>query len=463
MSAKDKDRDQSTATNTDTPDAPRASTLSIIPAMDLSLDAVTVPPPPVSGGPALSIPRAPRLPGDNKAAAPAKKKRSEDDIFSVFDVDSNTASDDIPVSVQTFDKKPEAAPEKPKSQLGSRTEEREVTRSRQIPIDQDLFNLSVGLFSSSEKSTLVAPDMSALAAPGLSDKPAKETSKATLDALLPDIPATPVAPLDSLELLAASKSSVPEAPKSTTPKSNRGILFMGIAAALLVAGGAFLFMNKGAETPGATAAVETPTNSNENALDTRPGQTAQPEERRAAEPAGDKPKDEAADTAKAAATNAAGTAPNVAGDKPTIAANDTGKPAAQGKPTEAESAAKPAEPEAPAGPSKTQSLAEAMAAAEKAPASPPPSGNEFNKSAASAALNGAAGAAAGCKAPGDPNGVARVSVTFAPSGRATRAVVNGGPFAGTATGSCVAAAFRSLSVPAFSGDPVTVSKSVSIR
>lgn len=459
MSDKDQDRDKSTETNTDTSDAPRPSTLSLIPAMDLSLDAVTVPPPPVSGGAALSIPRAPRLPTDAKAAAPAKKKRSEDDIFSIFDVEANTASDDIPVSVQTFDKKPEPAPEKPKSQLGSRTEEREVTRSRQIPIDQDLFNLSVGLFSSSEKSTLVAPDMSALT--GLSGPSPKETPKPTLEALLPDIPAAPVAPLDSLELLAASKSSVPEAPKPKSPSSNRAGLFIGIAAAILIAGGAFLFMNKGTETTEPTAAVQAPPTSTESGLDTRPGQTAQGDEARVGASAADKPKDDPEAAAKPATTNAPGTPANAAGDKPTVAANDPGKPTA-GKPSEPDTTAKPAEPEAPEGPSKAQSLAEAMAAAQRAPASPPAS-NEFNKSAASSALNGAAGAAAGCKAPGDPSGVARVSVTFAPSGKATRAVVNGAPFGGTATGSCVAAAFRNISVPAFSGDPVTVSKSVSIR
>jgi len=327
MSDKNKDGDKSTATNTDSTDAPRASTLSIAPAMDLSLDAVTVPPPPVSGGPALSIPRAPRLPTDNKAATPAKKKRSEDDIFSIFDVEANTASEDIPVSVQ-FDKKPEPAPEKPKSQLGSRSEEREVTRSRQIPIDQDLFNLSVGLFSSSEKSTLVAPDMSALSGLGLSDSaPAKDTSKATLDALLPDIPALPVAPLDSVELLAATKSSVPEAPKPKSTSSHRGILFMGIAATLLVAGGAFMYMQKGADSAEPTAAAQTATNTNEAALDTRPGQPAANDEARAATPAADKPNDDSAAVVKPATTTASGSSPNTAADKPTTPALDTRNPA----------------------------------------------------------------------------------------------------------------------------------------
>jgi hypothetical protein len=56
-----------------------------------------------------------------------------------------------------------------------------------------------------------------------------------------------------------------------------------------------------------------------------------------------------------------------------------------------------------------------------------------------------------------------VTVTFAPSGRVTSAVVSGPPFAGTATGGCIASTMRSASVPAFSGDKVTVSKTVVIN
>ena len=63
---------------------------------------------------------------------------------------------------------------------------------------------------------------------------------------------------------------------------------------------------------------------------------------------------------------------------------------------------------------------------------------------------------------GGPTGKGRVSVTFSPSGRATSANV-GPPFAGTSVGSCAARAFRSASVPPFSGGAVTVSKSFFIR
>jgi hypothetical protein len=87
---------------------------------------------------------------------------------------------------------------------------------------------------------------------------------------------------------------------------------------------------------------------------------------------------------------------------------------------------------------------------------------EFNRDAARSALAGAAGAASGCRKPGGPTGKGRVTVTFAPSGRATQATV-GPPFAGTAVGSCAAGAFRGASVPPFTGGPVTVSKSFFIK
>jgi predicted Zn finger-like uncharacterized protein len=86
----------------------------------------------------------------------------------------------------------------------------------------------------------------------------------------------------------------------------------------------------------------------------------------------------------------------------------------------------------------------------------------FDRGAASAALSGAAGGAKGCKKADGPTGSTKVQVTFAPSGKATQATV-GPPFAGTPTGSCIAGAFRGLSVPPFSGAPMTVSKTVNIK
>jgi hypothetical protein len=97
--------------------------------------------------------------------------------------------------------------------------------------------------------------------------------------------------------------------------------------------------------------------------------------------------------------------------------------------------------------------------AEAAASTAPP----FSKAAAISALGAASGSAGGCKKPGGPTGTGKVQVTFAPSGRVTSATVMGGPFAGTAVGGCVAGAFRRAKVPAFSGNPVTVSKSFAIN
>ena len=87
---------------------------------------------------------------------------------------------------------------------------------------------------------------------------------------------------------------------------------------------------------------------------------------------------------------------------------------------------------------------------------------KFSPDAARSALGAAAGAASGCKKKGGPTGRGRVTVTFAPSGRATQATV-GPPFAGTSVGSCAAGAFKSARVPPFTGSPVTVSKSFFIK
>jgi len=90
-------------------------------------------------------------------------------------------------------------------------------------------------------------------------------------------------------------------------------------------------------------------------------------------------------------------------------------------------------------------------------------GADFDQAAARVALSMAAAQASGCKQPDDPGGATRISVTFAPSGRAVSAQVTGSPFQGTRTGACIARTFRGVSVPPFSGGPVTVTKTVTVR
>jgi hypothetical protein len=129
----------------------------------------------------------------------------------------------------------------------------------------------------------------------------------------------------------------------------------------------------------------------------------------------------------------------------------------------------PAESGTPSAPAKRPAAAEPTARVAE-PTEPPaaePSRpavtSPFDKTAAVSALNALAGQASTCRQGSDPSGIATVVLTFAPSGRVTSATVNGPPFAGTPTGGCVARTLRRAQVPAFSGDHVTVSKSVLVH
>lgn len=119
------------------------------------------------------------------------------------------------------------------------------------------------------------------------------------------------------------------------------------------------------------------------------------------------------------------------------------------------------------------STREAIAGPKPPAASPPPPPParpapaavvaEFDRAAAKASLTAAAAVASRCKHADEAAGGGRVSVTFAPTGRVTTTRLVSGPLQSTPTGSCMVRAFRSVSVPPFSGDPVTVTKDVSIR
>lgn len=126
----------------------------------------------------------------------------------------------------------------------------------------------------------------------------------------------------------------------------------------------------------------------------------------------------------------------------------TPKAPSEAKPTAKQETKPKAEPLVPREPAETTQAA----------ASEP-----FNTGAARSALTTAARNASSCRGPDDPSGVARVSVTFSPSGRAVRAVVQGPPFAGTKTGGCIAARLRAARVPPFQGDRVTVKKKVVVQ
>lgn len=90
-----------------------------------------------------------------------------------------------------------------------------------------------------------------------------------------------------------------------------------------------------------------------------------------------------------------------------------------------------------------------------APVNPP-----FDRKAAAEAIRAASARASTCGSTGRRE-TPRIGITFAPSGRATLAVIEGdNSLRGNAVGSCVARVMRSVRVPPFSGEHVTVHTSL---
>jgi cytoskeletal protein RodZ len=213
-------------------------------------------------------------------------------------------------------------------------------------------------------------------------------------------------------------------------KSSRTPLYVLLAAAIL--GGGYLLL-RGPSTPTEAPKADQPTATPTQTAESKPAQaTPTPVE-----------------TATAVATSDATTAPTASAPTLFGAMPHPSSTATSAATTPATSA--PPSTAAPA-------LATAAPTAKPAVAGT----GDFDRGAASAALGGVVGQAAGCKQSGDPSGTAHVQVTFAPSGHVTVANVSGPPFAGTATGGCIARSFKTASIPPFSGDPVTVSKTVQI-
>jgi hypothetical protein len=125
----------------------------------------------------------------------------------------------------------------------------------------------------------------------------------------------------------------------------------------------------------------------------------------------------------------------------------------------------PAAP-APAAPAAPKDLGGALAEAAGKPAeraAPTGGGSSaaFDRGAAAAALGGVN--VASCKKPDGPTGQGHVTVTFGPDGSVQSAVVDSGPFPGTAVGGCIAGKYRGARVPAFSGGAIKVGKSFTIN
>ena len=242
--------------------------------------------------------------------------------------------------------------------------------------------------------------------------------------------------------------------------SNRGMIIGAAVLGVLILAGVGFFATRGDEAP-----ASPPTNSTATAEPTEqpaPTTTAASPATGTAEPTEpaktpEEPAEPAA-TETAAAAQPAGT--TTSEPKTVAGATPTAVPTAPAVPTATATATATAQPTA------TAATATATAEPTKAPPpKPPDTGGEkppFNKGAAASAIGALKGAAQGCKQADGPQGHARVSVTFAPSGRVTVATVTGPPFAGTPVGGCIAATFRRATVPPFSGSNVTVHTSVAI-
>jgi hypothetical protein len=237
--------------------------------------------------------------------------------------------------------------------------------------------------------------------------------------------------------------------------SGRKIVAITLAGALLFGGVFYMVMRGGGDEATQPTATATDTKVE--------GQPTAEQGQRVGTPAGDTPP--AADPGSGAVTPGKPTSdgkPSKSGDGSSTKSSGSSKATA----TDTKEPKDPKDPGATTAPkpdaTATAPATAAPPTAEAPKAPPPPAGNEFDKGAASAAMNAAASRASACKGDG-PSGTASVSVTFAPSGRVTSAKVDGGPFSGTPTGGCIATAFRSATVPPFDGSPITVRKSVSIR
>jgi hypothetical protein len=87
----------------------------------------------------------------------------------------------------------------------------------------------------------------------------------------------------------------------------------------------------------------------------------------------------------------------------------------------------------------------------------------FSSKAAKTAVNRAAVRTKGCRNSRDPAGSVSTAVTFAPSGKVSAVTITTPRYVGTKTGACIESRLREARVPEFSGRPMTVKKSVTVR
>jgi hypothetical protein len=88
---------------------------------------------------------------------------------------------------------------------------------------------------------------------------------------------------------------------------------------------------------------------------------------------------------------------------------------------------------------------------------------KFSAKAARSAVDRVAARARGCKVAGEPTGSVSTTITFEPSGKVSDVTVTTPRFVGTKVARCVVSRLNDARVPEFSGGPVTVKKSFTVR
>ncbi|HXX70056.1 MAG TPA: zinc-ribbon domain-containing protein [Polyangiaceae bacterium] len=233
----------------------------------------------------------------------------------------------------------------------------------------------------------------------------------------------------------------PGAAASLAPGAGRskGLIFLALGVGALVivgaVGGAMSIMHKGTDAAASASGVPSAPRATSSAApdDSASAATAQSAVAQA-------------ESASAAPTPAAGAAPSASNAEPSASGA-----AAAGSPAQAPDTRT----------AKNASAPSKEAAAKTAPATTE-SDQPFNMGEAKAKLGAAAEGVQSCKR-GDVTGTGHVVITFAPGGTVQSAAIEGAPFEGTAAGACVAAHFRAVRVPAFSGSPFKVRKSFTIN
>jgi predicted Zn finger-like uncharacterized protein len=290
----------------------------------------------------------------------------------------------------------------------------------------------------------------------------------------PDLNAPPPPPPPSTSFVPGAPMGAAQAqpgfsamPAPPAQKKTSVGLIIGVLGLVLAAGGigAFVMSKTGATNGGNSTDAATTASADTKTAD--PAKTAETTASAAASVAMAAPTSTIPSTAPEGTDDKAAAADKAVADKADTGAKTTDKKhddkKADDKKKKEEEDKKKAEEKKKEEEKKKKEEEEKKKAAEPAPATGGGSDAPIDRGALMSAMSKAANTVGSCKTADGPTGSGRVSVTFAPSGKVTQAVVNGAPFGGTPVGSCVASRFRSVSIPPFAGSAQTVGKTFQIN